>query len=160
MVSSGPYTCLLKVAKKFSTKGKSKRYAVLQLCPIFCCEAVFCRLFQSISCLHLTLHPYLIESRYDQVCRSRFIRILHRQVFKFYHFPFLVVFQHNCHLLKFECQPLNWARLRIIADSDCYLYQSSCFGLRQSPVPISCQAFIGFLLMSLSYLKGLFIPLW
>ena len=26
MVSSGPYTCLLKVAEKFSTKGKSKLY--------------------------------------------------------------------------------------------------------------------------------------
>ena len=44
------------------------------------------------------------------------------------------VFQHNCHLLKLECQPLNWARLGIIADRECFLHQSSCFGLRQSPV--------------------------
>ena len=44
MVSSGPNTCLLKVAEKFSIKGKVRGTAVL-LCPIFCCEALFCRLF-------------------------------------------------------------------------------------------------------------------
>ena len=97
----------------------------MQLCPIFCCEAVFCRLFQSIPCLHVTLHSYLIESRHPYFVSTGF---------QFYHFPFLVVFQHNCHFLKLECQPLNWARLGIIADRDCYLHQSSCFGLRQSPV--------------------------
>ena len=63
--------------------------------------------------LYIKVHPYFVSTG-----------------FQFYYFPFLVVFQHNCHLLKFECQPLNWARLGIIADRDCYLHQSSCFGLR------------------------------
>lgn len=55
-------------------------------------------------------------------------------------------------LFKFECQSSKKARLVTIADLDCYLHQSGCFGLRE-PRECSCHTFIGFRI-------GLFIPVW
>ena len=46
--------------------------------------------------------------------------------------PFKVVFQHECHLIEFDCQSLKWVRFGAIADLDCYLHQSSCLLVNSS----------------------------
>ena len=47
--------------------------------------------------------------------------------------PFEVVFQHEMSFIKFDCQSLKWPRFGTVADLDCYLHQSSCFGFKVEP---------------------------
>ena len=62
---------------------------------------------------------------------------------------------------KFECPSLKWARFGMIADFDCYLHQSSRFGLRESLVGLAVSLILAFLfLTSLTLCIGLFILLW
>ena len=62
--------------------------------------------------------------------------------------------------IKFQCQSLKWARFGTFADLDCYVHQSSCFDLiKVEPRRFGCHAYIGFLVLDIINLIGLFIPL-
>ena len=104
--------------------------------------------FQFISCLHLTFHFCLKFCQYWISLQIKVSPYLHQQVFKFYYL-FKQFFSSSMSSIKFECQSLKWARF------DCYLHQSSCFGLRQSLLGLAIKLTLVFM-----YLTLLTLQLW
>ena len=62
MVSSGPNTCLLKVAEKFSTKGKSKRYSYTAMSHFLLWSRIlYVILVYFMFALDVTVVPYRVS---------------------------------------------------------------------------------------------------
>ena len=101
---------------------------ILSTCFIaaYCCE-VFWRLFWVYfvfvlddSLVTRVLLWSLYRSRLIRICVDRFSNST----------TFWSSFWTWMSFIRFECQSLKWARFGTVADLDCYLHQSSCFGLK------------------------------
>ena len=103
--------------------------------------------FKFISCLCLMFHSWL-ESCYDQfILRSRLICICVNRFLSVIIFLMLLSTEVSSSLgFNSVWLPVfKWVRFGNITDLDCYLHQSSCFGLRKSLVGLAVTLSLVFL---------------